>query len=427
VKFPTGGNAQPCEAREPASDGSVADPVRVRGRRLQSGWEKAVPRLLCGFFSLRSSPGALKGVAALVHDAHTDELYMSLAIDLSRRGEGTTSPNPVVGCVIVRDGAVVGTGFHERAGEPHAEIHALRAAGERARGATAYVTLEPCNHYGRTPPCTEALIAAGVARVVVAVADPDPNVAGAGIARLRTAGIEVLEGVLARQAALANRRYLVERAEKRPYVTLKVAASLDGRIADVRGDSQWITSEESREDAQELRRVHDAILVGAGTVRADNPRLTYRGLGPRARPLVRVVLAGSGSLPTSARVFSPDAPTIVFSTQPVTVPAEVVVVKGYDDHRIDVARVLDELHERGITSVLVEGGATTASAFLDAGFVDELVWYGAPTILGGDRGAYAGARLLSGALSFELHAIERIGPDFKVTAFREGMLERWDV
>jgi diaminohydroxyphosphoribosylaminopyrimidine deaminase/5-amino-6-(5-phosphoribosylamino)uracil reductase len=366
-------------------------------------------------------------VAALVHDAHTDELYMSLAIDLSRRGEGTTSPNPVVGCVIVRDGAAVGMGFHERAGEPHAEIHALRAAGERARGATAYVTLEPCNHYGRTPPCTEALIAAGVARVVVAVADPDPNVAGAGIARLRAAGIEVLEGVLARQAALANRRYLVERAEKRPYVTLKVAASLDGRIADVRGDSQWITSEESRQDAQELRRVHDAILVGAGTVRADNPRLTYRGHGARARPLVRVVLAGSGSLPTSARVFSRDAPTIVFSTQPVTVPAEVVVVKGYDHHRIDVARILDELHERGITSVLVEGGATTASAFLDAGFVDELVWYGAPTILGGDRGAYAGARLLSGALSFELHAIERIEPDFKVTAFREGMLERWDV
>jgi len=328
-----------------------------------------------------------------------DRRFMRLALRLARRGLGRTSPNPAVGAVVVAGGVVVGRGFHRRAGLPHAEVEALRAAGVRARGATVYVTLEPCAHHGRTPPCTEALVAAGVGRVVVGTDDPNPRVPGDGTGRLRAAGIEVVRGVLADECAALIAPFRKHVTSGLPWVTLKLAASLDGRIATVTGDARWITGEDSRRYAHRLRAEHDAILVGAETVRRDDPELTCRIRGGR-NPL-RVVLDGRLRVPAQARVLTTagTAPTLVLTGR--TAPAarlRRIAARGAEvvrlpdvDGRLPWRGVLRALGRRGVMSVLVEGGAAVAAAALRAREVDRLLLFVAPKLIGGDGVPMVGA------------------------------------
>jgi diaminohydroxyphosphoribosylaminopyrimidine deaminase / 5-amino-6-(5-phosphoribosylamino)uracil reductase len=328
-----------------------------------------------------------------------DPDMMRRAIALAERGLGSTSPNPIVGCVIVGvDGTVVGEGFHARAGGPHAEVIALRDADALARGATAYVTLEPCRHTGRTPPCTQALIEAGVSRVVFAVDDPDP-VAGHGADDLRAAGVIVEAGVLHDEAARSNAAWLHRTRTGRPYVTWKYAATLDGRVAAADGTSRWITGAAARHDVHLLRARSDAIVVGTGTVLADDPQLDVRLPGVTiAKPPLRVVV-GHRSLPASAKVLDDSAPTVVIA-----------------DH--DPAAVLKLLADRDVVSVLLEGGPTLAGAFVAAGLVDRVVAYLAPTLLGAGLPALgdAGIETLAAALKLRIDAIDLVGDDVRITA-----------
>lgn len=315
----------------------------------------------------------------------TDHALMARALRLAERGAYTTRPNPMVGCVLARDGEVVGEGWHQRKGGPHAEVFALRAAGERARGATAYVTLEPCAHHGSTPPCADALIAAGVARVVAAMRDPFPQVDGAGFARLRAAGIVVEYGLLEAQARELNRGFLARIERGRPWLRVKLAMSLDGRTALANGESKWITSEAARADVQRWRARSGALLTGARTVLADDPQLTVRLPDTEVVPPLRVVLdPGLVSLGRS-RVREGDAPTLYVHAPDACIPQDMAVahvaapVRGA---RLDLAAVLRLLAERGINEVQVEAGPTLAGAFLQAGLVDELLLYVAPVLLG---------------------------------------------
>lgn len=317
---------------------------------------------------------------------------MDHALRLARRGLGNVWPNPAVGCVIVAAGRVVGRGWTQPGGRPHAERMALDAAGKAARGATAYVTLEPCAHHGRAPPCADALVAAGVARVVSALTDPDPRVAGRGHARLRAAGIEVVEGVRSAPAAELQRGFLSRVTLGRPMVTLKLATSFDGRIATAAGESRWITGEAARRHVHLLRLAHDAVMVGAGTARADLPALNVRGFGPVRQP-VRVVIANA---PIPA--LPPEGPD----------HGPLWVLPG------PVEAVLAELGRRGLTRVFCEGGGQLAAALLAAGLVDELVGYTAGVVLGGD-GRAAVAPLALGALAeaprFRLAETRALGGD----------------
>ena len=305
---------------------------------------------------------------------------MGLALALGRRGWGRVWPNPSVGCVIVRDRRVLGRGWTADGGRPHAEVRALAQAGE-ARAATAYVTLEPCAHYGRTPPCAEALVAAGVARVVVGTGDPDPRVSGRGIAILRAAGIEVTEGVREAEARADLAGFLLRVTEGRPFVTLKLAASLDGRIATASGESRWITGPAARAMVHSLRARHDAVMVGGGTARADDPLLTVRGLGERPQP-VRVVLARGLDLPLNgqlARTATEVPLWLVHGDGAATEPWESLgarclgVPAGPDG--LDLRAALGVLAVEGLTRVFCEGGGQVAAALLKAGLVDELVVY----------------------------------------------------
>ncbi|MDH6117924.1 diaminohydroxyphosphoribosylaminopyrimidine deaminase/5-amino-6-(5-phosphoribosylamino)uracil reductase [Kitasatospora sp. GAS204A] len=351
---------------------------------------------------------------------------MLRAVELATSRLGRTGANPTVGCVLLdRAQRVVGEGCHQRAGEPHAEIVALAAAGGRAAGGTAVVTLEPCNHTGRTGPCTEALRAAGIARVVYAVADPWLPAAG-GAAALAAAGIEVVGGVLASEAGWANRFWLKNVTRARPWVTWKFGATLDGRIAAPDGTSRWITSAQARADAHRLRSTHDAVLVGAGTVRADDPHLGVRhGIG--GRPPIRVVMAsGSAGLPFAARVFDGTARTVL--AVPDTYPdieappnVELLAVKA-SDGRLAPDALLAGLLDLGIRSVLLEGGPVAASGFLTAGCVDEIVGYIAPALLGAGPGAVAdvGVTTISEALRWEFRDCVRVGPDLRISAAPAG-------
>jgi diaminohydroxyphosphoribosylaminopyrimidine deaminase/5-amino-6-(5-phosphoribosylamino)uracil reductase len=315
-----------------------------------------------------------------------DEEWLVRALELAERGRGTTAPNPVVGAVLVRNGEVVGEGWHERAGGPHAEVVALAAAGERARGATLYVTLEPCAHHGRTPPCADALIEAGVARVVSAVADPNPETDGNGLERLRAAGVEVElpGGELEWRARAQNEAYRVWVAERRPFVVYKAAVTLDGRVT-VPG-SRWVTGEESRRRVHELRARMDAVAVGMGTVRADDPQLTARDVGAARQP--RRLAFGRGPLPAGSELELLDGPL--------------------DD---ELARLAGE----GVQSLLLEGGPTLATAFVAAGLVDKLVLFVAPSVSG------SGPRFLGELeepLTLRHMSAERVGDDVLVTAYR---------
>jgi diaminohydroxyphosphoribosylaminopyrimidine deaminase/5-amino-6-(5-phosphoribosylamino)uracil reductase len=328
---------------------------------------------------------------------------MRAALGLARRGLGRVWPNPAVGCVLVRpdSGAVVGRGWTQPGGRPHAETEALRRAGVLAKGATAYVTLEPCAHRGATPPCADALIAAEVGRAVVALKDPDPRVDGAGVARLEAAGIPVTLGVRGEEAAEVNAGFLTRVREGRPLFTLKVAATLDGRIAARGGDSRWITGEEARAAAHRLRAEHDAVMIGIGTALADDPLLTCRLPGLEDRRPVRIVLDSRLRLPPACRLArtAKETPTWLVTVGPPAAAAgavgdagvEVIAAAADPWGRPELAWVGRELARRGLTRVLVEGGGTLAAALVKAGLADRLAWFRAPRLVGGDGIPAAGA------------------------------------
>jgi diaminohydroxyphosphoribosylaminopyrimidine deaminase/5-amino-6-(5-phosphoribosylamino)uracil reductase len=360
----------------------------------------------------------------------TDNDYMTRALELAAHGRGWVEPNPLVGAVAVRDGAIVGEGWHERFGQAHAEVNALRQAGERARGATLYVTLEPCCHFGKTPPCMEAVIGAGVRRVVSAMLDPFPQVAGQGASRLREAGIVVEVGVGEAAARRLNAPYLKRLRTGRPWVHAKWAMTLDGKIATRTGRSKWITGEAARQRVHELRGRMDAILVGRGTLVADDPLLTARPPGPRTA--ARVVLTATGEgVPESCRLLETvaDAPVLVV-TQESAVPrftpwrtrgAQVLGLPPGPGGRPDVKSVLTELGRRGMTHVLVEGGAGTLGGFLDAGEIDEVHAFVAPKLVGGSPApspiAGSGVAELGGALKLADWRVERLGDDLLIHGF----------
>lgn len=325
----------------------------------------------------------------------TDLRFMRMALGLARRGLGRTWPNPAVGCVIVKDGAVVGRGWTQPGGRPHAETEALGRAGAAARGATAYVTLEPCAHHGKSPPCVDALIAAKLGRVVVALGDPDPRVDGKGIARLKAAGIAVDTGVGETEAAELNRGFILRLTENRPLITLKLATTLDGRIATQHGESQWITGDLARAYAHALRANHDAVMIGTGTAVADNPELTCRLPGMAAWSPVRVVLDGRLRLPlTHMLVSGARAVRTILLTLSGNrhdrlhaykdCGVEVVEIAHDENGNPDLREALAALAARGLTRVLVEGGATLAASFMSQDLVDGVVWFRAATVIGGD-------------------------------------------
>lgn len=352
-------------------------------------------------------------------------IWMQRALKLARQAEGYTSPNPIVGSVVVRDGQLVGEGYHQRAGMPHAEIEALHAAGDAAQGATLYVTLEPCNHHGRTPPCTEAIIAAGIAHVVYAVADPNPPASG-GAQRLREAGLQVTADICADEAADLNRFFLYHVRTHLPYVIAKYAMSLDGKIATHTGHSQWITGKAARQHGHQLRHAVDAILVGSGTAIADNPRLTTRLSVDDPQHPLRIVLDSKGKVPLESHLFSPDLPgqTLVATTdamsskhekQLAAYGVEVLRLPENGWKQVDIDALLHVLGQRGIQSILIEGGSTVLSAFFDGDQVNEVWAFIAPVIIGGEDapspiGGF-GAATMQQALRLADRQIELLGDD----------------
>jgi diaminohydroxyphosphoribosylaminopyrimidine deaminase/5-amino-6-(5-phosphoribosylamino)uracil reductase len=352
--------------------------------------------------------------------------FMALALRLAARGLGRTWPNPAVGCVVVKGGRVVGRGWTQAGGRPHAETEALRRAGEDALGATAYVTLEPCAHYGHTPPCTMALIHAGVRKVVAATLCPDRRVDGRGIAQLRQAGVEVELGLLQAEAEALNAGFLLKERAQRPLVTLKLASSLDGRIATRTGASQWLTGEAARARGHWLRATHDAIMIGSGTALADDPTLTCRLPGLAVRSPVRIVLDGRLRLPATSRLAATAGAVPVWLLTRPGSPAgkrvaalraqgvELIEAPAAPDRGLALAEVLACLAARGITRLLVEGGATLAAALLKARLVDRLAWFQAPLIVGGDGLAAVaplGVEALAAAARFRREASETLAQD----------------
>ncbi|MBF0213297.1 MAG: bifunctional diaminohydroxyphosphoribosylaminopyrimidine deaminase/5-amino-6-(5-phosphoribosylamino)uracil reductase RibD, partial [Magnetococcales bacterium] len=341
---------------------------------------------------------------------------------------GRTRPNPVVGCVIVRDGEIVGQGYHPCAGSPHAEVYALRDAGERARGACAYVTLEPCSHHGRTPPCADALIAAGVARVVVAMIDPNLQVSGRGVARLREAGIEVVIGVRAEEARALNLPFVIWIEQERPLITLKLAASLDGKTATRTGESQWITGPAARARVQRMRDQHDAVLVGIGTILADDPRLNCRM--PGGRDPVRVVVDSRLRIPDRAKVFdsSIDSPLWIATGRGASFAraealgsranVRVIPCRETPDGRVHLQDLMNRLGEMDLTSVLCEAGSVLTGALLEAGLADRMALFLAPKLIGGrdSRGLLesVGIGSLADAQRLVNMRVSQVGEDFLI-------------
>ena len=357
---------------------------------------------------------------------------MARALELAVRARGRTSPNPMVGAVLVKDGQIVGQGFHPQAGQPHAEIFALHQAGERARGATLYINLEPCCHYGRTPPCTEALIRAGVSEVHMAMVDPNPLVQGKGRAALEAAGIRTFVGERKAEARQLNEAYIKYITTGRPFVIAKFAMSLDGKIATRTGESHWITGKAARRRVHELRDVSDAICVGVNTILADDPCLTTRLEKPDVKHPLRVILDSRGRAPVGAHVFDPALPgeTIVATTQ--AMPARhrtaleahgVGVWVLAPDHQgcVDLAAMMDRLGEREVTSLLVEGGGSVLASFFEDRLVDKVLAFVAPIIIGGDTAPTpvkgAGASRLADALHLDRLSVERMGEDVLIVGY----------
>ena len=353
-----------------------------------------------------------------------DYRWMSRAIELAERGLFTTTPNPRVGCVIVRDGGVVGEGWHVRAGEPHAEVHALSMAGDAARSATAYVTLEPCAHHGRTPPCAEALVKAGVARVVTAMEDPNPLVAGRGLDILRAAGIEVIAGVQEAQAHELNIGFISRMSRGRPWLRLKAAATLDGKTALDNGVSQWITGDDARRDAHRWRARSCAVLTGIGTVRDDDPQLNVRAISTERQPL-RIVVDARLETPLNAKLLD-GGPVLIAAAvdNPERIAAlqrrgaDVVILPNAGG-KVDLSALLLELGRRGINEVLAESGFKLNGSLLREGCVDELILYLAPALVGdAARGLFNLPALssLDGKRQLSFHDVRQVGRDLRIIA-----------
>ncbi|OCL27926.1 bifunctional diaminohydroxyphosphoribosylaminopyrimidine deaminase/5-amino-6-(5-phosphoribosylamino)uracil reductase [Orenia metallireducens] len=361
----------------------------------------------------------------------TDKDYMQLALNLARQAEGRTSPNPIVGAVIVKDGKIIGEGYHHYAGGAHAEVHALKEAGEDAKGATVYVTLEPCSHYGKTPPCANTLIKAGVKRVVIAMEDPNPKVAGSGIELLNQAGIETELGVLEDEAKKVNEVFLKYINTKKPFVILKNAMTLDGKVATKTGDSKWISGEESRHLVHQLRDKVDGILVGIGTVLADNPRLTTR-LPEGGQDPTRIVLDSRLRIPLNADIINQesDAKTII-ATLKISdedkkrklIAKGIEIIEAGEGNNIDLKLLLDLLAEREITSLLVEGGSQVSSSFLEEGLVDKLYYFIAPKIIGGKEAFSVvggeGVKKVSDGIKIVDKEVKLVGEDILVVGYPE--------
>lgn len=360
-----------------------------------------------------------------------DERYMRRALDLAYLALGRTSPNPIVGAVLVRDGEIVGEGYHLLAGTPHAEVHALNQAEEKARGATLYISLEPCCHYGNTPPCTEAIIAAGVRRVVVATLDPNPRVAGQGVSRLREAGLEVEVGLLQEEARRANEFFCKYITKGIPFVTLKTAMTLDGKIATHTRDSRWVTGEDSRKFVHELRNIHDVVLVGIGTVLKDDPLLNTRLDRPEKRDAMRVILDGRLQIPIDSKIVATAAEqcTLVITSS----KSDSDQIKRLEDLGVEVLQignnpdlippgeVLKALGELRVTSVLIEGGGQVNASFLRAGMVDKVYWFIAPKICGGEHAPSPvegkGIARMAEALKLKRYTIDRFQEDILITGY----------
>lgn len=358
----------------------------------------------------------------------SDEAFIERAIELAERGRGLVAPNPMVGAVVVSEGRVVGDGWHEGPGLPHAEALALNAAGHRARGATLYSSLEPCTHYGRTPPCTDAILGAGIARVVAAARDPNPVMDGKGFDALRSGGVEVRTGVLAEAAERQNRAFARHVRTGMPFVVWKMASSLDGKVAARDGSSRWVTGDAARADVHRLRAWSDAIVVGAGTALADDPELTVRDADYRGRPPIRVLVDARGRVPATGDLFDAQAPTMVATTD--LAPLEVregwrdagadVLVFGAEGERVPLEALLADLGKRDVQGVLLEGGPTLAWSAVDDGLVDAIVLYLSPKLIGGLDAPTVlegrGFAPVGHALPLRIHSVERVGEDLRVEA-----------
>lgn len=358
-----------------------------------------------------------------------DEYFMNVALQLAESVQGQTSPNPPVGAVIVKEGAIVGVGLHMKSGQDHAEIVALNMAGKEAENATMYVTLEPCSHTGKTPPCADSIIQAKLQRVVVATIDQHNQVAGKGLEKLKAANVSVTDNVLSNRANSLYEKFFYYINNKLPYVTMKTAMTLDGKTATENGDSKWITGEKSREDVHHYRHTHDAILVGIGTVIADNPHLTTRI--PHGRNPIRIILDTDLRTPLNANiVIDGKAPTWIFVNENTPkeridqfATYEQVRIVQLKEREICIKKVLTYLGEHDITSLFVEGGATVNGAFLKAGFINTFLCYIAPKIIGGERakGSIGGEGMtkIADAYGLEILSVDKIGEDIKVIATRK--------
>ena len=362
-----------------------------------------------------------------------DENFMREALRIARNAEGRTSPNPMVGAVIVKGGKIIAEGWHRQAGTPHAEIHALNMAGELANGAILYVTLEPCSHFGRTPPCVNRIIESGIKKVVAAMKDPNPKVSGRGFEILKNAGVEVEIGLLEAEARRLNEVFLKYITKKLPFVTMKFASTLDGKIATYSGESQWISCEESRKFAHHLRDINDAILVGIGTILADNPSLTTRLI--EGKNPIRVIVDSMARTPLDSKVVvDKSARTIIAVTE--NAPSEkilalkacgVEILTCGEENRVDLKILLEKLAEREITSILVEGGGQIHFSMLKAGLVDKIYAFIAPKIVGGKNSLTAvegiGFEKLSEAIELKNFTSERIGEDFLLSGYVKGAFD----
>ena len=366
-----------------------------------------------------------------------DTLFMKQALELAARGRGFTSPNPMVGAVVVKDGKVVGKGYHHAVGEPHAEVNAIHDAGADARNATIYVTLEPCNHTGRTPPCTQKILSAGITRVVVAMADPNPDVKGGGNAFLKQKGLEVVSGVCEAEARQLNEVFVKFIRTRRPFVVLKCAATLDGQIATRTGDSKWVTGELARQQVHAVRHAMDAILVGAGTVKKDDPSLTTRLGNEKDRDPHRVILDTRLSISTRARLFQQTSSALTYiAAGPLGIDKHtmerrnalkaagaVVLETPLKADRVDLDALMGLLGDTGITSLLIEGGGQVIASALSAGIVDKVMFFYAPKILGGNDGVPIcrgrGPDLMKDCLTLTDTRVERFGDDVLIEGYLE--------
>jgi len=337
-----------------------------------------------------------------------DKKYIRLAIELAQRAKGLTSPNPCVGAVVVKDGRIVGRGYHRRSGGPHAEVYALKQAGKRARGATLYVSLEPCCHYGKTPPCVDSIISSGVRRVVAAMKDPNPLNNGRGIAALKKKGIRTDVGVLEDEARRMNEAFIKYITKKIPFVTVKVAQSLDGKIATRTGDSKWISGEGARRFVHRLRGQVDAIIVGAHTVLRDDPLLTARIKVGNVKQPLRVILCGNSKIPASARILNSKG-------------GQVIIAKARKNGTVDIKALLKDLAKRDVTHVLIEGGGETIASAFEAKVVDKVYFFISPKIIGGRQAVTSveglGAEKVSKAIDIKDSVLHKLGGDFMIEGY----------